>query len=195
MTAQQTIELVTALGTCVTVVVSCWAAKAAWAQVKLQRPRPVVTVEGNWSLNNSTSGPDGFMLKNVGSSPAFDIEVSDIEGPLLKQVQHRERLVTDHILVLEEKNGLEATHHRRMPGNVIDHQAVTTFVQNAGQTFLPKDKSGNPSLDYKLNFFVEYSALDGRRFKTECLMSFNLGIDNLRARIVPESSWLGTETR
>jgi hypothetical protein len=142
-----------------------------------------------------TGGPDGFVLKNVGSSPAFDIEVSDIEGPVLKQALHPERLTTDHILVLEEKKGQEAIHHRHMPGNVIDHQAVTAFVQTASQTFSPKDKSGNPSLDHKLNFFVEYSALDGRRFTTECVMSFNLGIDNLSARIVPESSWLGTETR
>jgi hypothetical protein len=148
----------------------------------------VVTVEGSWSLaSDGPDSPDRFVLKNVGSSPAFDIEVSDIEGPLLKQVQYRESLTTDHIFVLAEGEELRATHHRRTPGGTIDDQAAFKFVQNASQAFSPKDESGNPCLDHKLKFFVKYSALDGRPFKVECLIWFNLGIDNLWAQIVPAS--------
>jgi hypothetical protein len=114
--------------------------------------------------------------------------VSDIEGPFLRQVQHRERLTTNPIFLLaERKELLEATHYRHMPGNVLDHQAAFKFVQTVSQTFSPQD-------EHKLKFFVEYSALDGRRFKTECLICFNLGFPNSRAQIVPGSSWLGKET-
>jgi hypothetical protein len=134
------------------------------------------------------------VLRNVGSSPAFDIEVSDIEGPVLKQTQQREHLTTDHIPVLEEEKEQQAIHHRHMPGNVIDGQAVATFVQNASQTFSFKEDGGNHSLDYDLNFFVAYSTLEGRRIKTKCLIRFNLGVNGLRAQILPVSSWLGTET-
>src|SRR5208282_6036184 len=129
---------------------------------------------------------------NIGSSPAFDVRVSDIEGPFLQQVQYRERLTTDLVCrLLLEKKTLVATHHRRVPGNDLDHQAAFTFLRNAGQALPPTDGHGNP-LDNRLRFFLEYSALDGaREFRTECLIHFNLGFPNPRAQIVPASSWLG----
>ncbi len=199
-------QTIIALATCVAAFSACagaWCAykaavaakrqgDAAWEQVSLQRPRPVVIVKGCWSLENPTDEPSGFLLQNVGSSPAFDVEVSDIEGPLLKQVQYRERLTTNRIFVLTEgKEPLEATHHRHMPGNVIDHQAVSAFVQNASRTFSRTDEGGNPSLDHKLKFFVKYSALDSRPFMVKCSICFNLGINSLHAKIEPDSSWLG----
>ncbi|MGO9239608.1 MAG: hypothetical protein ACLQBJ_02270 [Bryobacteraceae bacterium] len=188
------IESVIALATCAAAIAAWQAAKAAKAQVKLLLPRPVVTVQGNWSLEAASGvGPDGFLLQNLGSSPAFDVRVSDIEGPLLQQVQYRERLTTDRIFVLADKKELEATHHRQTPGNVLDHQAVVQFVQNAGQAFSPKDGCGN-TLEHKLKFFVDYSASDGGRgFQTECLICFSLGFPNPRARIAPASGWLGKE--
>ncbi len=189
------------LAACLATWFAYWTAKAArtqadasWELVRLQRPRPVVTVEGDWNFENSSGGPDGFGLKNVGSSPAFHIEVSDIEGPVLRQAQHRETLTTESILLLEEKEMQVAIHHRCMPGNVIDDQAAFKFVQNASRAFSPRDEDGNPTLDHELNFFVAYSTLDGRRIRTECLIRFNLGADRRRARIVPVSGWLGVET-
>jgi hypothetical protein len=180
---------VIAAATCAAAVAAWRAARAASSQVELQRPRPVVIVEGNWNVENALNvEPRGFLLRNVGSSPAFDVEVSGIEGPFLQQVQYRERLTTDRIFVLTEGKGpLEAAHHRHVPGDVLDHQAALKFVQNASQTFPPQG-------DHKMEFFVGYSALDGRRFRTECLICFNLGFPNSRAEVVPASSWLGKET-
>ena len=200
MPLAQIIDSVIALATCAAAWCSYKAAKAAeiqgraaWEQVGLQRPRPVVTVEGSWSLENSTGGSNGFVLKNIGSSPAFDIEVSEIEGPLLKKPQeYRERLTTDHISVLEEKKDQEAIHHRRLPGTVIGQSALPTFLLTAGQTFPIKDNDGNPTLEHKLEFFLKYSTLDGRRIKADCLICFNLGIDSQQAKIVPVSSWVMT---
>jgi hypothetical protein len=188
------INTVIAFATCVAAYAAYRAAKATEAQAKLLLPRPVVTVQGNWDLENASgAGPGGFLLQNVGASPAFDVRISDIEGPFLQQVRYPERLTTDDIRFLAEKKELEVTHHRQTPGNILDHQAAAKFVQNAGQAFSPKDDRGN-SLDHKLKFFVEYSALDGaRRFQTECLICFSLGFPNPRALIVPASSWLGKE--
>jgi hypothetical protein len=188
------INSVIAFATCGAAYAAYRAAKATEAQARLLLPRPVITVQANWGLENASgAGPDGFLLQNIGSSPAFDVRVSDIEGPFLQQVQYRERLATNRIFVLAEKKELEAIHHRQTPGNVLDHQAAVKFVQNASLAFSPKDGHGN-SLDHKLKFFVEYSALDGaRRFQTECLICFSLGFPNPRALIVPASSWLGKE--
>jgi hypothetical protein len=201
MSLDQEINLVIALATCAAAIASWVAArsarrasKAAEEQTMLQRPRPVVIVAGSWSLENSLDDPDGFMIKNIGSSPAFDIEISNVEGPLLKQVQHRESLTTDHTFFLETGAKRIAVHHRLMPGNVIDHDAVAKFVQNAGQAFPLIGAMGAPTLEHLLKFRVEYSTLDGRQIRTECLLRFDLGANRLRADIIPVSSWLGTET-
>ena len=196
MSPLQIIDAIIAFATFIPALSAASGAFAAWKQVKLQRPRPVAVVEGRWSLDNAIGGPSGFRLQNVGSSPAFDIQISEIEGPILKQVQYRERLTTDHIFVLPERiEPLEVTHHRHASINVINHQAAATFIQNAGPAFSPEDYDDNQNLTHDLNFFVEYSALDGRRFRTKCLMRFSLGIDTLSATIVPSSSWLGAEIK
>lgn len=196
MSPGQIIDTVIAFATSIAAFSAASGAFAAWKQVKLQRPRPVVIVEGRWSLDYAIGGPNGFRLQNVGSSSAFDIQISEIEGPVLKPVQYKERLTTDHIFVLPERTEpLEVTHHRHASVNVINHQAAATFIQNAGPAFSAEDDDGNPNLTHDLNFFVEYSALDGRRFKTKCLMRFNLGIETLNATIMPSYSWLGVEIK
>jgi hypothetical protein len=168
--------------------------KAAWEQVELQRPRPVITVEGIWNLEKTTGEPDGFVLRNLGSSPAFDIQISNIEGPLLPSVKYQELLTTERIYAIAEKSDpVRANHYRHAAVNVLSNQAALKFFQNAGQTFPLQDDDGNV-LNHKLNFFVEYSALDGkRRFRTECLICFNLGFPDPRAQIIPASDWLGKE--
>lgn len=185
------INFVIALATCVAAWGAWKAAKSADEQVKLQRPRPVVIVEGNWGLEDPNG--ENFVLANIGSSPAFDIEVSDIEGPLLRQAESAERLVTDRTFVIEEKQKQVAPQCRRAPGNILRDQAAFKFIQNAARAFSPKDENGNPTLEHKLIFDVAYSTLDGRRIKTACAIRFNLAIDNLRAQVVPSASWLGEE--
>lgn len=189
MGISEIVNIVIALATCIAAACAFLAARAAGEQVKLQRPRPVITIEGNWSLESTLDDePHGFLLQNVGSSPAFDIKVSDIVGPLLYK-GHRERLTTDPVpLLAEGKKPLEAIHRRYMPGSAIGDGAALKFVQNASETLPPQDGQ-------KLSFFVEYSALDGTRFKTECLICFSLGLPNPRAQIVPCSSWLGEGSR
>lgn len=190
-TAMLIINLIIALATCFAAWCAWKAAKTAGEQVRLQRPRPLVIIEGAWGLEDPNGG--NFALANIGSSPAFGIEVSEIEGPFLSQVGHEERLVTDRMFVLEEKQRQVASQYRRVPGNILCDQAAFKFVQNAGRAFSTKNEDGNPTLVHEAKFFVSYSTLDGRQIKTECAIRFNLGVDNLRAQVVPVSGWLGAE--
>ena len=185
------INVVIALATCLAAWSAWKAARAAQQQVKLQRPRPVIIVEGNWGLEDSSG--ENFVLRNIGSSPAFDIELSPIEGPVLKQVRYAERLVTDRMSVLAEKQGQVASQCRCAPGNTLRDQAAFNFVQAAGPAFSQTDEEGNPTLVHEIKFFVSYSTLDGRQIRTECAIHFNLGVGNLRAQVVPASGWLGVE--
>lgn len=167
------INLIIAVATCVAAGCAWKTAKSAGEQVKLQRPRPVVIIEGSWGPEDPSG--ENFVLANIGSSPAFDIDLSDIEGPFLKEVQYSERLITHRIFVLEEKHRQVACQYRRTPsGNILRDQAAFKFVQNAARAFSPKDEDDNPTLEHKLNFDVAYSTLDGRRIRTKCAIHLTL---------------------
>jgi hypothetical protein len=165
---------------------------AAWEQVKLQRPRPVIIVEASWNLEKDSDEPDSILVRNVGSSPAFDVDLSEIEGPVLQTQGYRERLVTDRIFVVGEQAEIRAVHHRIVPGTPIGHLAALGFVKAVAGSPAPMDKGGDPHRPL-LEFSLGYSALDGRRFEVPCRIQFWLGF-NARAEIVPVSGWLGGES-
>jgi len=162
---------------------------AAWEQVKLQRPRPVLVVEGHWNLESDADGQNGFVIRNVGSSPAFDIDISEIEGPFIRSVRYSERLITERVSVMGEGCEVIATQHRCAPGNQFDRDAAFAFMKVAGQSFAPTDEAGI-LLRHTLKFSLAYSTLDGRRFTTPCTVLFHLGLGAF-ARISPDASWLG----
>jgi hypothetical protein len=199
MTPDQLINSAIALGT-LAAALAAWRAareakvqgKAAWEQVKLQRPRPVIIVEASWNLEKEGDDPDSILIRNVGSSPAFDVDISEIEGPLLQAQGYRERFVTDRIFVIGEKAEIRAVHHRCIPATQIDHRAASGFVMSSGQSFAPIDKDVD-LLKPVLEFSIGYSALDGRRFSVPCRIQFWLGF-NARADIVPVSGWLGGDS-
>ncbi len=191
------INLAIALATCIAAWAACVAAKAAkrqggaaWEQVKLLHPRPVLVVEGNWNLETDADGPDRFVIRNVGSSPAFDIDISEIEGPFIPSVRYSERLITERVFVIGEGCEVRTAQHRCTPGNQFDRDATFTFLKGAGQSFAPKDEAGNP-LHHTLKFSLTYSTLDGRRFTTPSTIRFHLGLGAF-AKITPSASWLGT---
>jgi len=191
------INLAIALATCVAAWAACVAAKAAkrqgsaaWEQVKLLRPRPVLVVEGNWNLETDANGPDGFVIRNVGSSPAFDIDISEIEGPFIASVGYSERLITERIFVISEGNEVRAVQHRCTPGNQLDLDATFNFLQVAGNSMFASNEAGNPPR-HTLKFVLTYSTLDGGRFTTPCTIRFHLGLGAF-AKITPDASWLGT---
>ena len=165
---------------------------AAWEQVKLQRPRPVIIVEASWNLEKDSDAPDNILVRNVGSSPAFDVDISEIEGPLLQAQGYRERLVTDRIFVLAEQAEIRAAHHRIVPGTPISHVAALGFVKTAAGSPAAMDNGGDPHRP-SLEFSLGYSALDGRRFKVPCRIQFWLGL-KARAEIVPVAGWLGGDS-
>ena len=207
MLVEQTFNLVIASATCVAAIAACiaaWSAskaakaaesqgRAAWVIVELQRPRPVVIVEGDWKLEGSDENKsDCLRIQNIGSSPAFDVDVTEIEG--LKRAEYTELLTKERIFVLAEKSApMHATHHRRVPGIPITPKAMLEFVKTVGESFPHKDAAGNPSLDHRLNFEITYKTLDGRRYTTACQIRFNLVVSSRRAHVIPVSSWLGKE--
>jgi hypothetical protein len=192
MTTDQIINSAIALATFAAAVAAWLAARAAktqgnaaWEQVKLQRPRPVIVVEGNWNLEKESGDPDGFLVRNLGSSPAFDVDISEIEGPLVRAFGYHEHLVTQRIFVVAEQVEIRAVHHRIVPAAQIDHRAALDFVKTASQSFALID--GDVSLlNSELEFSIGYSALDGRRFEVPCRIRFWLGV-NARAEIAPVS--------
>ncbi len=194
MTGGDIIQLVIAAATCAAAVSAWLAAKAARAQVKLQEPRPVIVIEGKWPLENNNVEQDGFLVRNLGSSPAFDISISDIEGPLLpSEPPYRERLITEQIPVIADKGEAHAIHHRCLPNSQIDQQAVLGFVKTAGPRFPIEGAGGNRCLEHDLHFSVTYSRVNGTQIKTKCVIRFNLGVNVLVAHVAPVSSWLGEE--
>jgi len=195
MTLDQVINLVIAAATCAAAW-GAWAAaragkkqgKAAWEQLELQRPRPVVIIEGKWNLDNYTGEPDGFLFRNLGSSPAFEVTVSGIEGPRLPSVGYPEYLTTERIDALAETPA-RATHNRWAPRNnpvPLTNRAVLHFVQNAAAAL--------PSKKDTLEFFLTYSALDKSRIETPCLIRFHVGLNGW-AEVVPVVNWLGKKSK
>ena len=150
----------------------------------------MLVVEGNWSLESDAGGPDGFVIRNVGSSPAFDSDISEIEGPFLPSVQYPERLITERIFVIGEGGQVRAGQHQCTPGNQFDRDTAFTFLKVAGQLPPPIDEAGSP-LRHTLKFILTYSALDDRRFMTPCTIRFHLGLGAF-AKITPDAGWLGT---
>jgi hypothetical protein len=196
MSAEQ-INLAIALFTFAAACAAWWSAiaakrqgDAAWEQVKLQRPRPVLVVEGSWNLETDADGQNGIVIRNVGSSPAFDIDISEIEGPLIPSVRYSERLIPERVFVIGEGCEVIAAQHRCTPGNQFDRDAAFAFMKIAGPSFAPTDEAGNP-LRHTLKFLLTYSTLDGGRFTTTCIVRFHLGLGAF-ARIMPDASWLGT---
>lgn len=163
--------------------------KASLAQIDLMRPRPVIVLEGRWDLEAETDALDTILVRNVGSSAAFDIQIAEIEGPMIRSHDYRERLITNRVFVLAEEDTVRAVHHRVMPGNQIDARAATTFMNGAGSSFRTVDDDPD-SLRPLLEFTVSYTALDGRRFVVPCQVRFWLGLKAC-AEIVPLASWLG----
>src|SRR5579875_586544 len=171
-------------------------AEAAWAQVDLQRPRPIVTIRGEWSVAKlDERGPRGFLLVNLGTSPAFDVDISEISGPVLRTANYAERLVTDRTFAVGA-DPIYVTHYQCMPGTTLTEHAVARFLLSAAeQGFSIHSGDGNAVLEHELNFAVSYSAADGRRFRTDCRIRFNLGLNVLRAWVEPVSTWLGTRSK
>jgi hypothetical protein len=166
--------------------------KAALVQIDLLRPRPVVVIEGGWNLEAEIEAPDAFLVRNIGSSPAFDIQITEIKGPIRQPYGYREHLATDRIFVIAEKSDALAEHHRLAPGSQIDQRAAATFIKAASTSFdasMDEPDSLRPVLEFK----VSYKALDGRQFETPCRILFWLGL-NARADIAPVSSWLGQKS-
>lgn len=196
MTTDQIINSVIATATSVAAVFAWLTARAAKTQGKasleqidLLRPRPVVVLEGRWDLEGELDAPDALLARNVGSSPAFDIEITEIEGPVIRSHDYRERLITDRIFVIGEKAKTPAIHHRLLPGTQIDLHAAASFMKGASMAF-GATMDDPDSLRPTLNFTVNYTALDGRRFATHCRVRFWLGL-KAYAEIVPVTSWLG----
>lgn len=163
--------------------------RAAWEQVSLQRPRPVIVINGSWNLEKEGNELDGFLLRNIGSSPAFDVDVAEIDGPLLPSCGYQERFVTDRVFAIAERAEVRAVHHRLIPATQIDHRAAFGFIKTAAESFRiaeDDDDSRRPVLKFALC----YSSLDGRRFSVPCRVRFWLGL-NARAEVEPVSSWLG----
>ncbi|MGH9342396.1 MAG: hypothetical protein ACRD19_01330, partial [Terriglobia bacterium] len=140
-----------------------WQGRASWKQVKLLRPRPVVVIEGSWTLENAGMSA-GFTVRNLGSSPAFDIKISKIEGPRLPSVGYPEALATERIHALAEKSEVRAVHYRCVPGTTFPNQ-VLPFLQEAARAFPLKDQHDNFIQYHDLTFWVSYLALDGRLYK------------------------------
>jgi hypothetical protein len=195
----EVINLAIALATCIAAWAACVAAiaakrqgGAAWEQVKLLRPRPVLVVEGSWSLETDADRTSVFVIRNVGSSPAFDIDISEIEGPLVPSVGYSERLITERIFVIGEGSAVHTVQHRCAPGNQFDRDAAFDFLKVAGQSFAPTDEAGSP-LRHMLKFALTYLTLEGTRFTTLCTIRFHLGLGAF-AKIDPEASWLGANS-
>jgi hypothetical protein len=196
MTIDQTINTVVGVATSAAAVFAWLTAraaktqgKAALEQIDLLRPRPVIVLEGRWNLEADTGVPDAFLVQNVGSSPAFDIQITQIEGPVVRPHGYREHLVTNRIFAIAEKSEVRAVHHRLLPGNQIDDRAAFAFMNSAGLSFGATGDDPD-SLRPALEFKVSYAALDGRRFVTPCRVRFWLGLKAC-AEIVPAASWLG----
>jgi hypothetical protein len=194
-TSADTINLAIALATCAAAWASVKAARAAkrqgdaaWEQAELLRPRPVLAVEGNWDLEGEAVGADGFVIRNLGSSPAFDITISDIEGPLLRSVGYSERLVTERVFALAEHGEARAVHHRITPGSQLSIKAASAFVRNSAGALSPRDEAGN-FYEPVLAFVLSYSGADSERFVTPCVIRFSLGLP-ATARVAPAATWL-----
>jgi hypothetical protein len=161
-------------------------ANAAWNQANLLRPRPVLVVEGSWNLEAEAAEPDGFLIRNLGSSPAFDIVVSDIEGPTLPSVGYAERLVTQRIFAIAEHGQERAIHHRMTPGGPLTIKPAYNFMKSAPEGLSPRNEEGYIQ-ERSLNFELAYSS-GQERFVVPCIIRFWLGL-NARAWITPAVSW------
>lgn len=190
---QADINLAIALATCAAAWASVKAARAAkrqgdaaWEQVKLLRPKPVLVVEGAWDIEDDAVEPDGFLIRNLGSSPAFDITISDIEGPFLPSVGYSERLVTERVFALDADGEVHAVHQRITPGGPLSVKAASAFVKNsAGALWGGVGNFTEPVLTFALS----YSTQDGGQFTTPCVIRFSLG-QPPKARIAAATTWL-----
>jgi integrase-like protein len=92
-------------------------ARAAAAQVELQRPRPLVlaTFQHSFSQSGKTPLDRSFQFQNIGDSPAFDINVSPIETPGIVSALGPSRLATETIRYLVPDKPSGGCIHRLEP--------------------------------------------------------------------------------
>ena len=145
------------------------AANAAAAQVKLQRPHPIVVATFSRSLKeNNAEQTKEFQLENIGDSPAFDVEVSTMEVPL-SDGQESSRLKTETLPYLLPRTPTMCVHQVEPPRGVLSvigragHFAddLVKFFDRQGQ------KEGLQSAlneRRQIEFTLSYRGLDGTLF-------------------------------
>jgi hypothetical protein len=176
---------------------SAKAAEAAADQVDLQRPRPIVIVAFLRSIaenaGNMAPMDRDFRLKNIGDSPAFDIEVGILKIP-------GSRLETAKLAYLLQ-GASEACVHQldgsRAPIALTSSGIAGGFAADVAKYFNEQSKGeGSPGIDevrHQVEFTVSYRALDGRCFKQA--YAFVVFFAQLLACVEPVGSLLKTEQR
>jgi hypothetical protein len=165
------------------------AAKAAADQVELQRPRPIVvaTFLRSFSPNKGNMAADDkdLRLENIGDSPAFDVEVSNLEVP-------GSRLLTETFPYLQPGSSM-VCNHKLEPGRglsgVMGRAAL--FVEDAKTYFNEQsmnESSRSANFRYEIPFSISYRTVDLRQFKQSYV--FVVYFPLLRAWVEPVGSLL-----
>ncbi len=164
-------------------------AKAALHQVKLQRPRPLIVIDWRWDVNDSDRlVPQALLLSNIGDSPAFDIEISDLQIQTANNESHVLQTAPIRFIIPDR----EAYCSHDLRGNSGVHnfqQPLSYFVRKAKDTFISSRPVTDPRLvePYydSLLFRLDYRAADGHKLTCECALRFSL----VAVWVEPVSSW------
>ena len=174
------------------------AAQAAAEQVELQRPRPILVASYSQSLKTDGGPAQGipFTLRNIGDSPAFDIETGPIETPgELPHLGAASRLEMDRIPYLLAETSTQCNHRLLPPRGVRGVlQGLTQFTEDAARFFSEdatrfSKASGHRS---QIGFALYYRALDGRRFSQRYV--FMVDFTSLQASVEPIDSLLSSSS-
>ena len=169
--------------------VAAWAswksAKAAALSTEMQRPRPVLVIE--WTCPNKLGGPLGlkneFSVTNIGSSPAFNVQVEPVYLPGGNEQAGR-ALRTRLIWVIPVGRTEPSTQSFDEVSQI--YGPAPRFAEELARNV------GLNSPPAVAQFLLRYVALDGRNFKVECkVVSDPIG----HTGVFPVHSWLGAEEK
>jgi hypothetical protein len=156
------------------------ASKAAADQVELQRPRPIVIAKFicyfGENRGNMTADDKELLLRNIGDSPAFDVNVSALQTPgSVQELGVPSNLKTDSLLWLAPSIDLTpCVHYLEPPRGFRNALGIgALFVKDAKSFFDNQsinDQSNNPDSRYEIPFTVSYRSLDGRKFEQPHLL-------------------------
>jgi hypothetical protein len=166
------------------------AAKTAADQMELQRPRPIVVPEFQYSFavnrgNMASANYPDFHLRNIGDSPAFDVELSTLEVSV-------SRLETNRLPYLLTGTPVPCIHQLRPQRGLSGVMGSGALFVVDAKTFFDQQRPPAPGFRHEVPFSVSYRALDGRRFEQPCLLVVHF--PSLSAWVETVSSLLETAT-